>query len=140
MAPQWFAVAVLVIPLSEVVVAVALGSPDALRALAPAALVLYPAAYLSHFFFGPLFEESGWRGFAFPRMQHRFGPVRGSLLLGLLWMGWHLLLYGPAWFQFCRSSSPGCQTTRRPACCWRSFFMAPSTAQQPTCKFLRTRA
>jgi uncharacterized protein len=94
-APQWFAVAVLVIPLSEVVVAVALGSPDALRALTPAALVLYPAAYLSHFFFGPLFEESGWRGFAFPRMQHRFGPVRGSLL----WMGWHLLLYGPAWFQ-----------------------------------------
>jgi uncharacterized protein len=52
--PRWFAVAVLLIPLSEVLVAVALGSPDALRALTPAALPLYPAAYLSHFFFGPL--------------------------------------------------------------------------------------
>jgi uncharacterized protein len=97
--PQWFAVAVLLIPLSEVLVAVALGSPDALRALTPAALLLYPAAYLSHFFFGPLFEESGWRGFALPRMQHRFGPVRGSLLLGMLWMGWHFFLYVPGWIQ-----------------------------------------
>jgi membrane protease YdiL (CAAX protease family) len=76
--PQWFAVAVLLIPLSEVLVAVALGSPDALRALTPAALLLYPAAYLSHFFFGPLFEESGWRGFALPRMQHRFGSRSGK--------------------------------------------------------------
>jgi CAAX protease family protein len=97
--PQWFAVAVLLIPLSEVLVAVALGTPDALRALTPAALLLYPLAYLSHFFFGPLFEESGWRGFALPRMQHRFGPLRGTLLLGLLWSGWHFLLYVPVWFQ-----------------------------------------
>ena len=54
---------------------------------------------LSHFFFGPLFEESGWRGFALPRMQHRFGPVRGSLLLGMLWTGWHFFLYVPGWIQ-----------------------------------------
>ncbi|MFL5513999.1 MAG: type II CAAX prenyl endopeptidase Rce1 family protein, partial [Gemmatimonadales bacterium] len=104
--PQWFAVAVLSIPLSEVLVAVALGTPDAVRALTPAALLLYPAAYVSHFFFGPLFEESGWRGFALPRMQHRFGPLRGTMLLGLLWSGWHFLLYVPVWFQ-CTLGVPG---------------------------------
>ena len=100
-APQWFAVAVLVIPLSEVVVAVALSAvPDALRALTPAALLLYPAAYLSHFFFGPLFEESGWRGSRSPACGISSGPVRGSLLLGLLWMGWHLLCTGRHGFEY----------------------------------------
>jgi hypothetical protein len=55
--PQWVAVAVLLIPLPSIVAAVALGAPDA---LAPSALLLYPGAYFAHFFFGPLFEESGW--------------------------------------------------------------------------------
>lgn len=35
-------------------------------------------------------EELGWRGFALPLMQARFGPLAGSLILGLLWAGWHL--------------------------------------------------
>lgn len=95
---RWYAVAVLLIPVSEVAITAALGGPDALRAVTPAALLLYPAAYLAHFIFGPLFEESGWRGFALPRMQDRFGPLRASLLLGLLWSGWHFFLYVPVWF------------------------------------------
>jgi len=95
---QWFAVAVLLIPVSEVLVAVVLGTPDAIRALTPAAVSIYPAAYAAHFFFGPLFEESGWRGFALPRIQHRFGPLKGTFLLGLLWSAWHFFVYLPAWF------------------------------------------
>jgi membrane protease YdiL (CAAX protease family) len=95
---RWYAVAILLIPVVSILVAVALGSPEALRALTPSALLFYPAAYFSHFFFGPLFEESGWRGFALPRMQHRFGPLRGTLLLGLLWSAWHFFLYVPMWF------------------------------------------
>lgn len=95
---QWFAVAILLIPLSEVVATVAFGSPDVLGVLSPSALLLYPGAYLAHFVFGPLFEESGWRGFALPRMQHRFGPMRGTLLLGVLWSAWHFFLYVPVWF------------------------------------------
>lgn len=96
---QWYAVAVLLIPLTEMLVAAVLGSPDVLGALSPAALLLYPAAYAAHVFFGPLFEESGWRGFALPGMQHRYGPLLGTLLLGIIWSVWHFFLYVPVWFQ-----------------------------------------
>jgi membrane protease YdiL (CAAX protease family) len=38
----------------------------------------------------PVGEEFGWRGFAQPRMVARFGAVRGSLVVGLVWGLWHL--------------------------------------------------
>jgi membrane protease YdiL (CAAX protease family) len=47
---------------------------------------------------GPLGEEPGWRGYALPRLETALGPVRGSLVLGLLWTGWHLPLFlYPGW-------------------------------------------
>jgi membrane protease YdiL (CAAX protease family) len=97
---QWYAVAVLLIPVTEVLIAATVfGTPDVLGALSPSALLLYPAAYAAHVFFGPLFEEAGWRGFALPRLQHRYGPLRGTLLLGVLWACWHFFLYLPDFFQ-----------------------------------------
>lgn len=68
--------------------------------------LLTPAAYgvnWSTFLGGPLTEEPGWRGFALPRLQAKFGPVLGSLLLGVLWATWHFPLFlihfvnVPAW-------------------------------------------
>ena len=38
-------------------------------------------------------EEAGWRGFALPRLQETHGPVRASLILGLIWNFWHLPLW-----------------------------------------------
>jgi len=38
-------------------------------------------------------EEPGWRGFALPRLIARFGPIVGTLLLGIAWAFWHLPLF-----------------------------------------------
>lgn len=53
-----------------------------------------------HFFFSPMLvgtmlvasvgEEYGWRGFAYVRFVERMGPVKASLLIGVIWALWHL--------------------------------------------------
>jgi membrane protease YdiL (CAAX protease family) len=57
-------------------------------------LVAYPMAFVLTFFLGgPLGEEPGWRGFALPRLQHRNGPLWGSVILGVMWALWHFPLF-----------------------------------------------
>ncbi|MGC8787661.1 MAG: CPBP family glutamic-type intramembrane protease, partial [Anaerolineae bacterium] len=44
-----------------------------------------------------VWEEIGWRGFALPRLQERYGDLEITLMMGLLWSLWHLpLLLNPA--------------------------------------------
>lgn len=38
---------------------------------------------------GPWGEETGWRGFALPRLLTRFRPLTAALILGVIWGIWH---------------------------------------------------
>ena len=88
--------------------ALALGFPIALAVVATAGFALAgesldfglvgerAAAFLPLLVFcllvngGP--EEPAWRGFALPRLQERFSPVRATVVLGTIWGLWHLPL------------------------------------------------
>lgn len=60
-------------------------------------LPTYLITLLAGVVLGPLWEEPGWRGFALPRLQVHFGPIVGTLILGVLWALWHLPGYLGGW-------------------------------------------
>jgi membrane protease YdiL (CAAX protease family) len=66
------------------------GTIAGFRGLSPLLLVSYPLTYVAVWFGGGgLNEEVGWRGFAWPIMQPRYGPLWGALLLGVMHCFWH---------------------------------------------------
>jgi membrane protease YdiL (CAAX protease family) len=52
--------------------------------------LLIPLALFLYLWSGPLNEEFGWRGYALDPLLVRFGFIRGSAILGLIWGLWHL--------------------------------------------------
>ena len=53
----------------------------------PALPAIFIAMLLSN-----VWEEIGWRGFALPRLQEKYGDLSIALIMGLLWSLWHLPL------------------------------------------------
>ena len=73
------------------------GSRAALHNPFPQLVWFFPLLLLIEIVTSGLAEEPGWRGFALPRLQGRYGPLLGTIILGLLWGGWHLPLFLTAW-------------------------------------------
>jgi len=90
----WYLFAIFGVPAIALLGVLAL--PGALAALPQHALVssllMYLPALIVTFIIAAGGEEPGWRGFALPRLQERFGPLIGTLVLGLLWGAWHFPL------------------------------------------------
>lgn len=52
----------------------------------------YFMTFLATLFLLGAMEEPGWRGFALPRLQQRFSPMKATMILGVVWGLWHLPL------------------------------------------------
>lgn len=82
--------------LANLIVAI-LGEPVDLS-LIGGRIVPYLGTFLVTLFLLGAQEEPGWRGYALPRLQERYSPIKATLLLGLAWGFWHLPVDGPIAF------------------------------------------
>lgn len=82
---RWWAAALLLFPgilVTVLLVLAGLLSPDYLPG--------FTALGIAYGLLAGFFEETGWTGFAVPRMQTLCGALAGSLLLGFLHGVWHI--------------------------------------------------
>lgn len=90
----WYLLILIAIPVLQLLTLLILPAGQAFVRYWLALLPVYPVSFIGILFLGgPFCEEPGWRGFALPRLQLRYGPLRGTLLLGVLWTFWHLPLF-----------------------------------------------
>jgi membrane protease YdiL (CAAX protease family) len=104
---KWYLVALLLVPMAGLGIGAVYVLTGNVTAALPgidywrANLGMHFVAVTSAVAFGSLVsvgEELGWRGYALPKLQERLNPLASSVLIGLLWGGWHFngLLGGQA--------------------------------------------
>ncbi|WFR66349.1 CPBP family intramembrane metalloprotease [Curtobacterium flaccumfaciens] len=92
----WYALALVGVPALIVVSGLPFAGGQVQAPTALALLALVPGLVVQLFTTG-LSEEPGWRDFALPRLQERFGPLGAVAVLGPLWALWHMPLYLSDW-------------------------------------------
>jgi membrane protease YdiL (CAAX protease family) len=93
---RWFITVLVAVPAALTLASAALA--DRVPVLPSlAVLVAYLPGLILQMITTGLAEEPGWREFAMPRLQRRYGPVVSTLVVGSLWGAWHLPLFLTEW-------------------------------------------
>lgn len=91
---RWYVLALVGLPALGLVVGLPFrDGSERFTEWSPSGIVTYLATLSFLVVLGGGQEEPGWRGFALPRMQERLGPLRASVVLGILWGLWHLPVF-----------------------------------------------
>ncbi|MGH3250907.1 MAG: CPBP family intramembrane glutamic endopeptidase [Trebonia sp.] len=91
---RWYAFALLGIPALLVLGLLPLAPVHSFSLTLPLA---YATQLIGQMIFTGVAEEPGWRDFALPRLQSRYGPLPGTLILAAVWTGWHIPLFFTDW-------------------------------------------
>ena len=98
---QWYLFALIGVPAMLLLGSLPLpGVLGALRVPSLPFVLAFLVLLVLNMFMSALAEEPGWRGFALPRLQQNPGPLLGTIILGMLWGGWHLPLFLTTWAIF----------------------------------------
>ncbi|KND45894.1 CAAX protease [Streptomyces stelliscabiei] len=93
---RWFLVVALSVPAALTVTSAALTDQNPVMPSAAVFAAYVPGLIMQMITTG-LAEEPGWREYAMPHMQRRFGPLVATLVVGVLWGSWHLPLFLTEW-------------------------------------------
>ncbi len=83
---RWWAAALLIFPVTLVVVLLLLRG-----LISPAYALGFEVLGIVYGLFAGFFEETGWTGFAVPRMTAQYGALTGAVILGVLHGLWHIV-------------------------------------------------
>ncbi|WP_394618658.1 CPBP family intramembrane glutamic endopeptidase [Lentzea sp. JNUCC 0626] len=93
----WYAFALFAVPVAVLLGTMAATDAEGLRTPSLMVLAIYVPMLVLQFFTTGLAEEPGWRDFALSRLQQRHQPMVATLVLGVLWIIWHLPLFLTPW-------------------------------------------
>ena len=87
---KWYLPSLLLMPLIMVLVYVTM-KIFGLPLPTPYIPVMLIPVLLIIFFIGAVGEEIGWSGYAIDPMQNRWGALKASIILGIIWATWHTI-------------------------------------------------